>query len=67
MTIPEQPEMVFCLIHMGNTLVTIYHDGSIEFGPTYEPTLAAREFWDVIRATANGLTTIEPVPPKVIV
>ena len=34
----------------GEVLVRVHYDGTLEYGPGYEPDVAARTFWEAIAA-----------------
>jgi hypothetical protein len=41
--------------HNGQPIVTVHHDGHLEYGPGYQPDQAARQFWDAVEQHARNI------------
>lgn len=41
--------------HNGQPIVTVHHDGHLEYGPGYQPDHAARQFWDAVEQHARNI------------
>jgi hypothetical protein len=46
---PPAPPRIVIPGDDGHPLVTIHPNGTLEYGPTYQPDEAAQQFWDALR------------------
>ena len=55
---PTTPPYILEIRNSGpEALVTLHNDGTMEFGPNYTPTEAARIFWEAVASMCPYKTT----------
>jgi hypothetical protein len=51
--------------HNGQPIVTVHHDGHLEYGPGYQPDQAARQFWDAVEQHARNIQYGPPMNARI--
>lgn len=49
------PPIVRITGNNGQPVVTVHHDGRLEYGPGYQPDEAARQFWDAVEQLSRNI------------